>query len=278
MDVKTYTAYTEDSMLRLPLAHLALRFLRVPDSFLDRVERDFPDVTAELVDRLTTHLKAETSNDLPLVSAEIAAVQQSTCRHAERFPDLYTAHTDLVRSLLGVDDVTFLHGEHVELSQRRFVRTRYLPRYLMLVALSETVGRRHAMALMRQVLDQAIAELPARPDAPNTLEELRTQQIEFNLAEQGMDWVQGIVGPYQYLNRVTRCRIQHVLSAYDSELMEVVACYPDFAMFRHTNPHFALTRTMTLMNGGACCDSCYHDDRHVESFGHPEKTVFDQLG
>ena len=60
-----------------------------------------------------------------------------------------------------------------------------------------------------------------------------------------------------------------MLSSYDPELMEVVACYPDFAMFRHTNPHFVLTRTGTLMSGGSCCDTCYHDDRYIEPFAHP---------
>ena len=88
-----------------------------------------------------------------------------------------------------------------------------------------------------------------------------------------MDWIQHVIGPHQYVNKVTRCRIHEVLSTYDPELMDVVACYPDFAMFRHTNPHFALTRTCTLMNGGSCCDTCYHDDRYVKPFNHPTELI-----
>lgn len=74
------------------------------------------------------------------------------------------------------------------------------------------------------------------------------------------------------------CRVQKVLSEYgDSQLTEVVACYPDFAMFRKANESFRLTRTQILMNGGCCCDTCYHDVRHIQDFEHPALDIFTSL-
>jgi len=277
MNTQTYVAYAEDSALRLPLSLIAPRFLGSLDSFLDAVSKETANSMADLVERMTGHMRAETPDHLPPRTSELEEAI-AAAKHAERYPEVFSAHADLVRGLLGVDDKLLLHGEDVELSQQRFIRTRYVPKYLMLLSLSETIGRSPAMEFMKSYLDAAISRLPSRPDAPQTLEALREMQIEFNLQEQGMDWVQALVGPHQFLNKVTRCRIQIVLRQYDPELMDVVACYPDFAMFRHTNPHFALTRTQTLMNGGSCCDSCYHDERYVESFVHPASSVFEELG
>jgi len=277
MNAKTFTAYAEDSTVRFPLARFAPRFLGALDPFLEALSRETPESMDPVAVRLTAHVRDETPNGLPPRSTEVDEVSIAACRYSDRYPELYAAHADLVRGLLGVDDETLLHGEDVELSQQRFIRVRYVPKYLMLLALSETIGRVLAMEFMKSYLDAAIAKLPSRPDAPKTLEELRAMQIEFNLQEQGMDWVQAVIGPHQFLNKVTRCRIQIVLSQYDPELMDVVACYPDFALFRHTNPSFVLTRTETLMNGGTCCDSCYHDQRHVESFTHPPSSVFEEL-
>jgi L-2-amino-thiazoline-4-carboxylic acid hydrolase len=83
---------------------------------------------------------------------------------------------------------------------------------------------------------------------------------------------------HQYLNKVTVCRIQKILSECgDSELVDVVVCYPNFAMFRKTNESFRLTRMQLLMNGGCCCATCYHDVRFVRDFEFPLLDVFASL-
>lgn len=72
--------------------------------------------------------------------------------------------------------------------------------------------------------------------------------------------------------------MQNVLAPYgDAELMEVVACYQDFASMRRTNRHFALTRTQNLINGEDYCDTCFHDKRYVHNFVHPPRETFDDL-
>ena len=177
-----------------------------------------------------------------------------------------------------MDQTCLLKEEPAELSQQRFIRVRYLPNFLRLKALVEVVGRDHAIDLMKKYLDWAIGLSPKHPNPPASLTELREAQIRFNLNEAGMDWTSAVLGEHQYLNKVTVCRIQKVLAAYgDPELMDVVACYPDFAMFQNVDENFVLTRTQTLMNGGSCCDTCYHDTRHIVGFEHPPLAVYDGL-
>ena len=53
--------------------------------------------------------------------------------------------------------------------------------------------------------------------------------------------------------------------------------WEDFTMFRKLNANFCLTRTKTLMNGGECCDMCYHDERYVLDFSHPSAEAFEAM-
>jgi len=63
----------------------------------------------------------------------------------------------------------------------------------------------------------------------------------------------------------------------DADLMDVIACYPDFASIRRTNEHFALTRTQNLIQGGDYCDTCFHDERGLSAIIHPGREVFEAL-
>jgi hypothetical protein len=277
MDVKTYRSYTEDSTLELPLARLAPRLLGSLDPFLDALDAQFPDIVDRVVARLVELAREETPDGPPSAPIPSDLGTDVPSVHASRYPELYATHVDLICGLLGLDYGALWVAEPTELSQQRFIRVRFLPGYLKLLALADAVGRASAIAFFKPYLDRTIADMPNRPGGPETLTELRERQIEFNLQEQGMDWTQAIVGEHQYLNKVTVCRIQKVLAEYDPELMDVVACYPDFAMLRKTHPRFVLSRTQTLMCGGTCCDSCYHDERHATNFVHPPLAVFDSL-
>jgi len=277
MDVKTYRSYAEDSTLEIPLSRLAPRLLGSLDPFIDALDGRFPDVADRVATRLTAliHETApDSSRSVPVPSDPRPGVSFA---HAARFPELCGAHVDLICELLGVEYDALLDEKPTELSQRQFIRTRFVPGYLRLLALSNAVGRNDAIDFFKGHLDRTIAGMPSRPDGPQTLHEFRELQADFNLREQGMDWTQAIVGEHQYLNKVTVCRIQRVLAEYDPELMDVVACYPDFAMLRRIHPSFALTRTQTLIGGGTCCDSCYHDERYLPEFEHPPISIFDDL-
>jgi len=93
-----------------------------------------------------------------------------------------------------------------------------------------------------------------------------------------MDWVAAIVSEHEYRSKVTTCVVRKALAEFgDDELTEVVACYPDFTMFRKINAHLCLRRTRTLINGGDYCDMCYHDERYVPGFVHPLPEVFDAM-
>ena len=277
MTAKEYRSYAEDSTIRLPLGRVGPRWIGSLDRFVDELDESHPSAVDRVIERLTELTRNETPSGNPPRSASLTERAIAPCVHAARYPHLYSAHADLIRDLLGVEDEMLLDGESVELSQRRFIRVRYVPGYLKLVALGEAIGRESAIEFTKGYLDRMIADIPARPDGPETLAEFRDRQVAFNLEEQGMDWTQVVIDDHQYLNKVTVCRIQKVLADYEPKLMDVVACYPDFAMIRKTHPSFVLTRTQTLMNGGTCCDSCYHDARHVTGFEHPSLAAFDGL-
>lgn len=273
MDVKTYRSYAEDSTLEIPLSRIAPRLLGSLDPFVDALDAQFPD----RVEFVTARLEELTRKERPGAPRAESSLQTGAFTHAHRYPELHASHVGLICSLLGMDLDVLLGTESAELSQQRFIRARFLPGYLMLLALAEAVGRDAAIAFFKPYLDRRIADMPSRPNGPQTLHEFRELQADFNLREQGMDWTQAIVGEHQYLNKVTVCRIQRVLAEYDPELMDVVACYPDFSMLRKIHPSFALTRTQTLIGGGTCCDSCYHDERYLPEFEHPPISIFDDL-
>lgn len=60
-------------------------------------------------------------------------------------------------------------------------------------------------------------------------------------------------------------------------LLEILACYPDFASIRRTKEHFVLTRSQNLIAGGDYCDTCFHDERYVPDFVHPPRETFEGL-
>ncbi|MFC2082469.1 L-2-amino-thiazoline-4-carboxylic acid hydrolase [Candidatus Bipolaricaulota bacterium] len=278
MEARSYRSYAGDSTIALTFSKFAPRLIESLDQFVEFIGDRQPEILSTLKMLLLKLTRAATVEDLPARDPAICEQLLACSCGASQFPDLLEAHYDLLRGLLGIDESSWVNGERIELSQGRFIRARFLPNYLKLKALAEAIGRDDAIELMKQFLDETIALSPARQDGPKCLAELRERQIEFNLQEAGMDWISAVVSEHQYLNKVTVCRIQKVLAEYDdNELMEVVACYPDFAMFRKTNEYFCLSRTQTLMNGGDYCDSCYHDERFVAEFEHPSADVFTRL-
>jgi|GEM_PF-1313430 len=278
MKVQTYKAYTPDGRLDLPLATLAPRFIQSIDRFKEYLLARIPQRCASILDSLIAHTSEWTpaQNRASDSSIRDQLAKQSGLRQQE--PTLVRSHLALLLGLMDVDDAAWIQTQPTSVLQSHFIRSRYLPNYLKLLALTDRLPREDAIELMKAFLDWSIEQMPVREGGPENLTALRELQVAFNLHEEGMNWTSAVLGEHQYLNKVTRCRIRDVLIQQgDSELMDVVACYPDFAMFRHTNPSFVLTRTQTLMSGGDCCDSCYHDSRYVEAFQHPSSSVFGDL-
>ena len=278
MEVTAYRSYTHDSTIQLPLGGLMPRFLQSLDRLIEYLEMHRPSDIA----RILARIEAQTLESLPPDPADrdeaVAEKLLATCRFAGTYPSLYRGTYDLIRGLIAIDQTRFVLDEPVDVSQQAFIRVRYLPNFLRLQSFEDVLGREPAITLMKAYLDWAIGQAPKHPNPPESIAALREGQIRFNLNEAGMDWISGVISDHQYVNKVTVCRIQKVLAEYgDPELMDVVACYPDFAMFQNVDENFVLTRTQTLMRGGSCCDTCYHDKRYVDGFEHPPMSLFDGL-
>ena len=278
MQILSYKAYVEDSPYRAPFPGTARRLLGSLDVFLRYLESHEPQILRPLIPELLDRMRDFTLTQSPAPNPAIFVEIIKRHGFAEEHHDLLRAQHNLQRGLLGVEEQVWTSEETVDIPKDAFIRALYVPQYLQLIALIGVLGRARGIDLMKRCLDWACSQRPDDPDAPKTIEELRTRQLEGNLRGQGMDWIAAVVSEHEYRNKVTTCGIQKVLAEYgEDELMEVVACYPDFAMFRKLNANFCLTRTKTLMNGGDCCDMCYHDERYVPDFVHPSEEAFNAM-
>ncbi len=278
MEILSYKAYVEGSPHRARFPETASRLIRPLDLFLrflgSREPQILEQAAPELPSRIRGFVADASSPACPAIFKEVIQEFPS----AEEHLDLFAAQYDVQRVLLGVEEQAWISEETIELPKAAFIRALYIPQYLQLKALVDALGKARGIELMKRCLDWAYMQGPDHPNAPATIEELRVGQAKGNLRGEGMDWIAAIVSEHEYRNKVTTCVIQKALAKYgDSELMEVVACYPDFTMFRKLNANFCLTRTKTLMNGGDCCDMCYHDERYAPDFAHPSAEVFDAI-
>lgn len=278
MDVKVYHAYQSDSELHLPLGRFAPRLVQTVDRFEEYLQMHAPNSKGAVLEHLRRLTQREIEGAQQMRRDADIAFLSGLSQLGSEYADLVRCHASLLIHLVGVDASAWQSENEVVLSQVRFIRARYLPNTLKALALVEVLDRDVAISHMKRFLDESVGRLPVRDGGPTTLRELRTRQIDFNLQEAGMDWTVAVMDEGQYINKVTRCRIRDVLLEHgEPELMDVVACYPDFAMFAHSNLDLVLTRTQTLMSGGAFCDSCYHDRRTVKPFSHPPLRVFETL-
>lgn len=278
MQILSYNAYAEGSPYPARFPATRQRLVGSLDLFLrflgSREPLILEQVSSKLLDRMRGFTEEEDAHRSPAILAEVVQEYPS----AEEHHDLLRAQFTLQHELLGVEEKIWISEGTVEIPQAAFFRALYVPQYLALKALVDVLGRPRGIELMRSCLDWAYAQGPDHPNAPKTIAELRTRQAEGNIRGKGMDWIAAVISEHEYRNKVTVCAIQKALANYgNSELMEVVACYPDFTIFRKVNPSFCLTRTQTLMGGGDCCDMCYHDERYVSDFVHPSAEVFDAM-
>ena len=278
MKMVSYNAYTEGSRYCARFPGARQRLVGPLDLFLRFLMAQEPKILEQVNAKLLARMRNFTVKGRSPVSPGIVAEVIQEFPSAQKHRALFQAQFELQRKLLGVGEQVWIGQEAVEVPQTAFFRAVYVPQYLALKALIDVLGKAGAITLMKRCLDWVYMQGPSNPNWPETIEELRNGQVEGNLRGQGMDWIAAIVSEHEYRNKVTTCVIQKALAEYgDDELMEVVACYPDFTMFRKINSHFCLTRTKTLMNGGDCCDMCYHDDRYVLDFVHPSPDVFDAM-
>ncbi|MCH4886495.1 hypothetical protein EZV73_02895 [Acidaminobacter sp. JC074] len=230
---KYYKAFKQDAVLNLDVDGFIKKSILSFESYLKAVSQAFEDCYDLYIDNLIEQLP--------------------------KGQDLHSSYKSYMMSLLEHKGDT--------VTADSFHKMRLLPQYLRLECLVDIVGRTAAVNFTRAYLDQMIFKLPKRQDAPKSINQLRIMQVDFNIQGGDMDWIGIRLNDQAYCNIVTKCRICDIFKTYDSELIELLACYPDFAMFKAINPHFVLTRDQTLIGGGIYCDACYHDDRL--DFKHP---------
>jgi hypothetical protein len=278
LDVQSYQAYDEGAAQEVLLSRVEPWLSESLDRFIGFIDEEESVDLEQVVASLRTRLAEEASRLAPVgfVSRDRADGDGSW---RERFPDLFLEHARLIQGFIQGDTSAWTGDAPTPVRKTTLVLARYVPRYLLLKALVDVVERdAGAVDRMKRFLDWEIARRSKSTGGPETIAEMRERDIRWNRDDKGQDAVTALVSEHQCLKKVTACRIHRALAPYgDGELMELVACYPDFASIRRTNEHFALTRTQNLIAGGSYCDTCFHDERYIQNFAHPSREVFERL-
>jgi hypothetical protein len=78
--------------------------------------------------------------------------------------------------------------------------------------------------------------------------------------------------------KISKCKWNEVLrECEDVSYGYAVACHYDFPAFKKASPNIHLTRTQTLLSGGAFCDFCIHDKKKSDKLEHPNKEFWDMI-
>jgi len=131
----------------------------------------------------------------------------------------------------------------------------------MLRAFADEFGRERVIEIAKRVIVQIAKEQGAA-----LAEQVGGNSLR-DFAASKTNWVKGDALTLEVLQstetdydfNVTRCRYAEMYRALGiPELGAVLSCGRDGALGAGFNPDLTLTRTQTLMEGGACCDFRYH--------------------
>ncbi|MFC2094876.1 L-2-amino-thiazoline-4-carboxylic acid hydrolase [Candidatus Bipolaricaulota bacterium] len=278
LDVKAYRAWDESAVTDVVAPNLVSAGCRALEEYLEFVSVCEADALNRFVERLQVRWE-EINESLPHLAPSAVPSAPADSAWVQRTPRIYAAYLAFMSRCVQISRGDWGSTVPIKVLQTQLAQASYLPRYLILKALVDVLDRDQGIERMKQFLDERIARRPKPKAPPKTLRELRERDIPWNEKDGGQNAISALMSEHQCLKKVTACRIQKVLAPYrDADLMEVIACYPDFASIRRTNEHFVLTRTRNLIQGGDYCDTCFHDDRGESEIVHPTRDVFDGLG
>ena len=259
MDIRSYQAFDPTSAASVVVAQFSLALQNAMDRFLGYASDHFATSKDELLSSLRNQMNQLAGEDWTATTLE----------------DLAPA---IVGAILEVDPAAPEAEEQTDVLKTRLTSLQYLYRYAEAQVLVGLLGREKGIEAVKAYLDWTIEQRPLNTSGPDTISEMRERDIPWNLDDKGQDAISALVSESQCMKKVTACRTHEALKHLpDREVAEAVACYPDHASLRRSNPSFALTRTQTLIGGALYCDTCFHDTRCISAVRHPELPAFDGL-
>lgn len=275
LEVKAYQAWDAEATTDVSLSRVLATSRAIYDDFVTHIREAESDPCDAVMEALEARWH-EIHRALPGAKPEASLGEGRD--EGDRRSRQVTLLEEFLWRCLPAGEEAWRIDEPVCVLQTQLTLAVYLPRYVMAKALADVFGSRAGIERMQTFIDDRIARRPKPTSPPERLRELRDRDIPWNLADGGQNAISALRSETQLLKKVTACRIHRVLEPYgDPELMETIACYPDFASIRKTNEHFALTRTQNLIRGGDCCDTCFHDRRGGGEIVHPSQEIFDGL-
>jgi hypothetical protein len=193
---------------------------------------------------------------------------------------LVQLHGDLHRQILGISMEQANSDNEIEVPSRIYWRAFILARIYQLISLVNTIGRKEAIELFKNYLDQYYIHNKSSFKHYETLDDLFKES--FKEASKSTDneftVTCSTVENGVYINRNDNCPAVDALDDIDDkELIYVVICYPDFQYAIMTNEHFVMTRKHTIAEGDPYCDKVFHDTRINKEPKHPSKKLIDSM-
>ena len=160
------------------------------------------------------------------------------------------------------------------------IRSFLLPRYLNLIALTESIGREEAISLYKEYTSRYRNDTPVDKRNYSSMEALEQDWIESS-KDQNSPWEInfGLIeeGKLAYLN--LNCLWVDALIDYkDSEFKYLICCYGDYQGAKaFYDESVLLTMEHTIAEGHPYCSRVLHDTSINWNIKHPDKDFWDKF-
>lgn len=273
--------YRQDTMERLveinSLEQLHNRFKRM-DYFLGFIQARISGVFPQYVDNLITKyqnlLHNERKDAIPVDLDDIVSENP----HMKECPELARLVLNYILQILQLPTEDPL-GE-TKVVNRAYFQSWSHHNYSNLVVLTETIGRKEAIALYKRFVTHYSMEKrdPNRVTVDN-LEDLFTKRTEPKATPSDWEIVHTMIGDGKYALRNDNCVFLTAIGDDfpDTELKYHVCCYGDYENFKVHHDSIILTMEHTIAQGDPYCSRVLHDTRVDWDLRHPPKSFWDSL-
>jgi DNA-binding MarR family transcriptional regulator len=140
---------------------------------------------------------------------------------------------------------------------RNNLRSFLVPNYHYALALSQVVGRKKAVHLLKEFVEQYTISVADLVEKVPDLDTMRAETLKEAQENPDLGWVftlsEVVDGKYTFINH--NCPwIEALDDCQDPDLLYVVCCHGDYQYAKMQNEHFVMTRRCTIAEGDPYCD------------------------
>lgn len=273
--------YRPETMERIveinSLEEIQDRFRRM-DYFLGFVKERIPEIFPKYIVNLTAKYQDLLNDEQAKANPPDLDDIVSNTPHLKEHPRLSRLVLNYIVQILQLRPEDRL-GE-TKVVNRAYFQSWSHHNYNNLVVLSETIGRKEAIALYKRFVTQYSMENrdPNRKTVDN-LEDLFARRTEPKETPSDWEIVHTMIGDGKYAFRNDNCVFLTAIGDElpDTELKYYVCCYGDYENFKVYHDSVILTMEHTIAQGDSYCSRVLHDTRVDWNLRHPPKSFWDSL-